>query len=131
MVNRGAIRRKKLKMLRQTCLGRCRAIAIYWGQLDGQNDRAEWGMQLKKRLATAAAAALVTAALVAAPAYAQLGGGGTDDGKTRYSEEEKRAEAARERAYRDAIKNTRGASNEAYDPWRTIRPGAPEKKSQR
>jgi hypothetical protein len=76
-------------------------------------------------LATAAALMLLTA-----PAHAQfnLGGGGKERDRTRYTEEEKRNEAATEKAYRDAIKNTKGAVSESYDPWRNIRPATPEKK---
>ena len=77
------------------------------------------------RLLAAATAALV---LLSAPTYAQmsLGGGGQERDRTRYTEEEKRREKESERAYRDTMKNTQGAS-QAYDPWRTIRP-ANEKK---
>ena len=81
---------------------------------------------MRKRLLASIAAIL----LLTGPALAQFSmGGGRGDGgtKTRYTEEEKRSEAASERAYRDAIKNTRGANNEAYDPWRNIRSAAPEK----
>ncbi len=75
-------------------------------------------------LATAAALALL-----ASPANAQgFGMGGGDGGqKTRYSEQEKREEAANERAYRDALKNTKATTGDSYDPWRTIRPAAGEK----
>ena len=83
------------------------------------------------------AAAILTAAAMAfvlmlAPAQAQfsLGGGSGEGGtKTRYTEEEKRREAANEKAYRDTVKATKGATNESYDPWRNIRPETtPEKK---
>jgi len=71
-----------------------------------------------KRLAIAAAIALWTV-----PAYAQFGmGGGGERDKTRYTEEQRKTEAEVEKAYKDAVKNTRGANNEAYDPWRNIRP---------
>ena len=74
-------------------------------------------------LATAAALALL-----ASPANAQgFGMGGGESQKTRYSEQEKRDEAANERAYRDALKNTKSTTGESYDPWRTIRPAAGEK----
>jgi hypothetical protein len=79
----------------------------------------------KRLLATGAAILLLT---VPASAQFSMGGTGNSGGaKTRYTEEEKRNEAESEKAYRDAIKNTRGATNEAYDPWRNIRPGTPEK----
>jgi hypothetical protein len=73
-----------------------------------------------RRLAIAAAIALWTV-----PAYAQLGiGGGGDQqrNRTRYTDEERKKEAEVEKAYKDAVKNTRGANSETYDPWRTIRP---------
>ena len=75
-------------------------------------------------LATAAALALL-----ASPANAQGFGMGNEGGgqKTRYSEQEKREEAANERAYRDALKNTKSTTGESYDPWRTIRPAAGDK----
>ena len=71
-----------------------------------------------RRLAIAAAIALWTV-----PAYAQFGmGGGQERDRTRYTEEQRKKEAEVEKAYKDAVKNTRGATSEAYDPWRTIRP---------
>jgi hypothetical protein len=71
-----------------------------------------------RRLAIAAAIALWTM-----PAYAQFGtGGGQKRDGTRYTEEERKREAEVEKAYKDAVKNTRSATSEAYDPWRTIRP---------
>jgi hypothetical protein len=78
------------------------------------------------RLFAAAAAIL----LLTVPAHAQfnLGGDGKKPVNTRYTEEEKRQEAANEKAYRDAVKNTQNAARETYDPWRNIRPAAPEKK---
>ena len=81
---------------------------------------------LRTRLLATAAALM----LLSAPAYAQfgLGGSGKERDKTRYTEEEKRKEAETEKAYRDAIKNTKGAASETYDPWRNIRPATPEKK---
>lgn len=75
--------------------------------------------------------ALVMAALLlAAPAQAQFSAGGGDSGgtRTRYTEEEKRNEALNERAYRDAIRNTRGETSETYDPWRNIRQATPDNK---
>jgi hypothetical protein len=57
-----------------------------------------------------------------------LGGGDKKSDNTRYSEEEKRNEAAVEKAYRDAVRNTKGAAAETYDPWRNIRPTTPDKK---
>ena len=69
-------------------------------------------------------------ALLASPALAQFGLGDSGGGggqKTRYSEQEKREEAASERAYRDALKATRSTTGESYDPWRNIRDAAPEK----
>ena len=78
-----------------------------------------------KRLAAAA----IALAFATAAAHAQFSmGGGKESTKTRYTEEEKRQEAATEKAYRDAIKNTKNATSEAYDPWRNIRPETPEKK---
>ena len=76
-----------------------------------------------RRLAIAAAATV----LLAAPAYAQfsMGGGGQERDRTRYTPEQRKQEAEVEQAYKDAVKNTRGANSEAYDPWRTIRPGTP------
>lgn len=82
-----------------------------------------------RRLALAAAIVLLTG-----PAHAQFSMGGGDSGggtKTRYTEEEKRAERASEKAYRDSLRNTRGEATEAYDPWRNIRSATPEKKPQR
>jgi hypothetical protein len=78
-------------------------------------------------------AAAATFALLTGPVYAQGFGMGSESGgtKTRYTEEEKRAERANERAYRDAIKNTRGETSESYDPWRNIRSAPPEKKPSR
>ena len=71
-----------------------------------------------RRLAIAAAIALWTV-----PAYAQFGmGGGQERDRTRYTEEQRRKEAEVEKAYKDAVKNTRSATSETYDPWRTIRP---------
>jgi len=72
-----------------------------------------------KRLAIAAAIASWTV-----PAYAQFGMGGGDQprDRTRYTEEQRKQEIEVEKAYKDAVKNTRGANNEAYDPWRNIRP---------
>ena len=65
-----------------------------------------------RRLAIAAAIALWTV-----PAYAQFGmGGGEERDKTRYTEEQRRKEAEVEKAYKDAVKNTRSATSEAYDP---------------
>ena len=71
-----------------------------------------------KRLAIAAALVLLSG-----PVFAQGFGMGSNQGgqKTRYSEEEKKAEAANEKAYRDAVKNTQATTGEAYDPWRNIR----------
>lgn len=68
-------------------------------------------------------------ALLASPALAQFGLGDSGGGgqKTRYTEQEKREEAASERAYRDALKATRSTTGEAYDPWRSIRSAGPEK----
>ncbi len=85
------------------------------------------GGALRIRLLVATAAAF---ALLASPASAQgfgMGGGGDGGQKTRYTEQEKRDEAANERAYRDALKNTKATTGESYDPWRSIRPAAPEK----
>jgi hypothetical protein len=67
---------------------------------------------------------LAAVALFAAPAFAQfgMGGGGQERDKTRYTEEQRRTEAEVERAYKEAVKNTRGAASETYDPWRNIRP---------
>ena len=71
-----------------------------------------------RRLAIAAAIALWTV-----PAYAQFGmGGGQERDRTRYTDEQRKKEAEVEKAYKDAVKNTRGANSEAYDPWRNIRP---------
>jgi hypothetical protein len=75
-----------------------------------------------RRLAIAAAATV----LLAAPAYAQFSMGGDQQrDRTRYTEEQRRTEAEVEKAYKDAVKNTRGTPTETYDPWRTIRPGTP------
>jgi hypothetical protein len=72
-----------------------------------------------RRLAIAAAIALWTV-----PAYAQFGmGGGQERDRTRYTEEQRKKEAEVEKAYKDAVKNTRGNPSETYDPWRNIRPG--------
>jgi hypothetical protein len=70
--------------------------------------------------------AVTAVAMFTAPAFAQFnmgGGGGQERDKTRYSEEQRRTEAEVERAYKEAVKNTRGAASETYDPWRNIRPG--------
>ena len=84
------------------------------------------------RVLKTAAAAAAAIALLTAPAYAQFNmGGNAPSSKTRYSDEEKRNEAAAEKAYRDTIKNTKGASNEAHDPWRNMRPANPPAKTQR
>lgn len=81
------------------------------------------------RLAALAATAIIA---LSAPAYAQFGmGGGQERDRTRYTEEEKKREIESERTYKEAIKNTRGAT-ETYDPWRNIRPATPaETKKQR
>jgi hypothetical protein len=73
-----------------------------------------------RRVALAVAAVAVSTA----PAFAQfnMGGGGQERDKTRYTEEQRRTEAEVERAYKEAVKNTRGAASETYDPWRNIRP---------
>ena len=69
-------------------------------------------------------------AILTGPAYAQFNmGGGEQRDRTRYTEEEKRREKESERAYNDTVKATRGAASESFDPWRSIRPSAPEKKS--
>ena len=75
-----------------------------------------------------------TIALLTGPVYAQgfsMGSSEPGGTKTRYTEEEKRAEKANERAYRDAIRNTRGETGDSYDPWRNIRSATPEKKPSR
>jgi hypothetical protein len=68
--------------------------------------------------------AVAAVAVLTAPAFAQfgMGGGGQERDKTRYTEEQRRTEAEVERAYKEAVKNTRGAASETYDPWRNIRP---------
>lgn len=73
-----------------------------------------------KRLVVAA-----IAAVLATPAYAQfnMGGDGQRD-RTRYTAEERKREIEVERAYKDAVANTRGTVTETYDPWRNIRPGS-------
>ena len=83
---------------------------------------------MRRILVTAAALALL-----ASPANAQgFGmGGGKESQKTRYTEQEKREEAANERAYRDALKNTKSTTGDSYDPWRTIRPAGGEKNAKR
>jgi hypothetical protein len=77
-----------------------------------------------RRLAIAAAIVLWTA-----PAYAQFSmGGEAPRDRTRYTDEERKREKETEKAYTDTLKATRGAANETYDPWRSIRPATPEKK---
>jgi len=70
------------------------------------------------------ALAVAALALFTAPALAQFSMGGNDQqrDKTRYTEEQRRTEAEVERAYKETVKNTRGAASETYDPWRNIRP---------
>jgi hypothetical protein len=77
------------------------------------------------------ALAVLGAALLTAPAYAQfnLGGGGGERDRTRYSPEQRKQEAEVEKAYKDVMKNTRGAGGESYDPWRNIRPATSETKN--
>ena len=75
---------------------------------------------------------LVTAAalaIIASPGLAQGFGMGQASGgqRTRYTEQEKREEAANERAYRDALKATKSTTGESYDPWRNIRSSETEK----
>jgi hypothetical protein len=75
------------------------------------------------RLLKISTAAILATALTT-PALAQFANplGSGERTSTRYTEQEKRDEAAREKAYRDTIKNTKGATTEVYDPWRTVRP---------
>jgi type II secretory pathway component PulM len=70
------------------------------------------------------ALAAVGMALLTAPAFAQfgIGGGGGERDRTRYTPEQRKQEAEVEKAYKDVMKNTRGAASETYDPWRNIRP---------
>ena len=84
------------------------------------------------RVFAVTAAALAVTLLTGPAAHAQfnLGSGGERE-RTRYTEEEKRNEAAAEKAYRDTIKNTRGAVTEQHDPWFNIRPANPTAKPQK
>jgi hypothetical protein len=76
-----------------------------------------------KRLVKRSALAVAAVAALTVPAFAQFGlGGGQERDRTRYTEEQRRTEKEVEKAYRDAIQNTRGAATETYDPWRNIRP---------
>lgn len=79
------------------------------------------------------ALAAVAVTLLTAPALAQfsMGGGGGERDRTRYSPEQRKQEAEVEKAYKDAIKHTRGNTSETYDPWRNIRPEANSKKPAR
>ena len=79
-----------------------------------------------------AATAAVAITLLSLPAYAQFNlGGEAPRDRTRYTEQEKRDEAAAEKAYRDTIKNTKGANNQQHDPWFNIRPSSPPAKGQK
>ena len=72
-------------------------------------------------------AAILALTMLAGPALAQAGLDKGKGARTRYTEEEKRREAESERAYRDALKATRGSVTETYDPWKNIRPETPKK----
>lgn len=66
------------------------------------------------------------AVVLATPSYAQfnMGGGDGQRDRTRYTAEERKREIEVEKAYKDAVANTRRATTETYDPWRNIRPGS-------
>ena len=75
----------------------------------------------------------IASALIASltlPAYAQmsLGGSGNERQTTRYSEQEKREEAERERQYQNTIRRSgKDSSAAVHDPWAIVRPTTPDK----
>ena len=79
-----------------------------------------------------AAVAALAVTLLTVPAYAQFNlGGNSERDRTRYSPQEKKDEAAAEKAYRDTMKNTKGASSEPHDPWFNVRPANQPAKTQK
>ncbi len=62
-------------------------------------------------------------ALAATPAMGQLFGGGGEQQKTRYTEQEKKLEAERERQYQNTIRRAGPSSQTSgkSDPWGNVR----------